>query len=230
MVEFALNLQIDSPDLNNIIGAGQNIILAKPVDSGTPDVIWLSIFPFPNTTVTWEEEYGLYASNTEVREGAVITQISSSPCPALPQHIYPFNPNVQFGPPQLDTGLGSGTYAAENNVSASRFPSLTFGLHQNAMIHGNLTDFQPVNASKVLSTQTAQFTPFTTVFVWLQADIVSRTVITRVMSRHSEVRFGGGVNEHNLKYNPESGLFTPVSEAGALMKDESVLLVEPVIM
>ncbi len=210
MAQFTLNLEIDGGVLDLIIAAQENIILAKPVGNGTPNVIWLSLFPFPNTAVTWEEAYGLYAATTEVRKGAVITPSSTSPFPALVQHIYPFIASAQFGPPQLDTKLGSGDYVIRNDMPFSLFPALTFGLHQNAMINGNPTTFQPVNAATVIATREQIFTPSTTVFVWLQSNLVSRTVVERIVSRRAEVTFSDSVTEINLKYNPNSGIFTPV--------------------
>lgn len=212
MSEFKLNLEIDEDSLRLIRSVKERIILAKPVGNGAPNVIWQSFSPFESNNVSWEENYGLYASTTQVTNGATIRRSSDSPSPAVDAAVYPFDLSATFRTPEADPQIPAGTFATENQFQ--ELPKLTFGLFQSAVVNGETAE-RPVNAVEVARGRLAQFTPFTTVFIWLQADLQSKTVVTRIASTRTEVRFGGGVDEITLNYNPETGAFSPTSSRTA---------------
>lgn len=214
MAEFTLNLEISSQDVNLLTIAQERIIVAKPVGSGPPNVAWLSILPFQGTTIVWEELFGLYASNAEIENGAAINQLDvSEPFPATPQAFYTYA-NGFSGPTPTPSELGLGDYGVIN--ADSRFDFLTFGLHQTATINGTrTTDFQPLNAAIALVPRQIVFTPFTPVYIWTQANLVSRTVITRITSQRTIGTFGAGVTELTFRYS--AGRFNPVGSGGGLL-------------
>ncbi len=217
MPSYTLNISIDSDSLKIIRGAQQRIILAKPVDGGTPNVAWVAFDPFENNAVTWSEEFGVYASTTEIQHGAEIYKMSQTTFPAQDAAYYSFDGSATFaGPFQGTQAPGRGSYRAINNMPSVDYKSLTFGLQQQARINGRLTAPTPVNAATVLATQQATFTPLTTVYAWLQASLVSATMITDVTGDSSKVVFGGSVFSASLKYDPAAGRFVPASTAAGL--------------
>lgn len=208
MPKYTLTLNIDPTDLNYVKAAGQRLTLAKPVGSGDPNVVWLSIDPFPSTTITWTEEYWIYASTAEISHGASIDKLSEVvPGPALDSGFYPFTPAATFGPLQKDTLIPRGTYAANNYMPNQQYPILTFGLSQSAMIGKELADRKPISAQSVLPNQQIQMTPFTHIFIWLQSQFSSETIITKIVGNNSVAKFGGGVDSIVMKYDADRGAF-----------------------
>lgn len=218
MPNYSLTLTIDPTDLNVIKAAGQRITLAKPVGSGDPNVVWLSIDPFQSTSVEWKEDYWIYASTTEVSQGAAINKLSEvTPGPALDAGYYPFTPAATFGVFQNDPSVNSGTFAAVNNMPYNQYPALTFGLSQSAMVNKKPAERKPISAQLVPSQNRIQMTPFTTVYVWLQSQFASETIITKIIGNNAVARFGGGVTDITLKYDPNRGIFVPdVSSEGLI--------------
>lgn len=209
MMEYRLQLILDKKALREVKNAGQRILLAKPVNGETPSVVWLSIDPFESTEVVWKEEYGIYASNNTVKHGAKITKISETGVPAQDGAFYTLTPQTIFEGPTPDPSIPRGTFVARNHTSYDAYPSLTFGLTQSALINQAPQDRKPVSATSALATQTTAMTPFTNVFVWLQAEFESETIITRIYGDYAVAKFGGSVNEVVLEYDPLLGKFTP---------------------
>ena len=67
------------------------------------------------------------------------------------------------------------------------------------------------NAASVPALNTATFTPLTNVYVWLQANIMSATMITSVTSDALRVVFGGSVFSAAVRFDPNLGRFVPAS-------------------
>ncbi|MBU3961463.1 MAG: hypothetical protein KJ670_14965 [Alphaproteobacteria bacterium] len=231
MPSYSLTLNIDPTDLNVIKAAGQRLTLAKPVGSGDPNVVWLSIDPFQSTTVEWTEDYWIYASTTEVTQGNNISKLSEvTPGPALDAGYYPFTPAATFGVFQNNPGIASGTYAAENMMPYTQYPALTFGLSQSAMVSKKLAERKPISAQSVLSQQQIQMTPFTNVYVWLQSQFASETIITKIIGNNAVARFGGGVTDITLKYDPNRGIFVPDVASEGLIERGMIELRMPLMI
>lgn len=221
MPDYRLQLLIDKEVLPVIKAAGQRITLAKPVNTESPNVVWLSIDPFASTEVSWEEQYGIYASTTAVKEGASITKLSETGVPAQDGSYYSFPPSTVFSGP-FEGRVPKGTYGAQNDMPYSQYPSLTFGLTQNALINQKPAERKPISATPVLATQFAAMTPYTNVYIWLQSIFSSETIITKITGSHSVARFGGGVTDIVMKYDPALGVFVPSSDKGELQHDSSL--------
>lgn len=231
MANYTLTLNIDPNDLNYIKAAGQRLTLAKPVGSGDPNVVWLSIDPFPSTTIEWTEEYWIYASTTEVSQGASISKLSEvSPGPALDAGYYPFTSAATFGVYQKTPAIPSGTYAANNEMPYNQYPTLTFGLSQSAMVSKKLAERKPISAQSVLSQQQIQMTPFTQVYVWLQSQFASETIITKIVGNSSVAKFGGGVFDITLKYDPDRGVFVPDQQSVGMLETGLIELRMPLLL
>lgn len=231
MTKYTLTLNIDPDDMKYIKPAGQRLTLAKPVGSGDPNVVWLSIDPFPSTTITWTEDYWIYASTAEIADGASIDKLSEvAPGPALDSGFYPFTPAAIFGPLQKDPQIARGTYAANNYMPHAQYPALTFGLSQSAMIGKTLAERKPISAQSVLATQQIQMTPFTHVYVWLQSQFASETIITKIIGNSSVARFGGGVESIVMKYDPDRGLFIEDQQSAGMTERGIIELRTPLLV
>ena len=216
---YALNLTIDSNSLSMLRTVGVNIIIAKPVQGQVnPNVAWLAINPFESNTITWQEIYGMYASPAQqLQNGATITRVSQAP-QAQEASYYSFDSSATFkGPFTGSDAPGIGQYRVNNNMPTTLYPSLTFGLQQAATVGTTSIAPTPLNAQLVPAAFTATFTPLVTVYVWLQANITSGTVITDVTNKATIVTFGGEITSQKLVYNPATGTFIPQATTGEFL-------------
>jgi hypothetical protein len=210
MPTYTLNLSISAQDLETIAAAGENIIVAKPVTnaSGTPNVAWLSVPPLENNQITWVEDYAIYASTTEIASGAAIFQSSVTSFPAEDGVCYDFATSGAFGGPVTGPQpVPLGSFSTLNDFTSRS--AMTFGLTQSANANGGLISLSPLNAQSVPEQQQAVFTPLTTVWVWLEANVRSATMITGVFSKVAVITFGGEVNTQGLTYAAAQGQFEP---------------------
>jgi hypothetical protein len=213
MLTYSIELIIDSQDLHAIKAAQQQIVLAKPVnDTCLPNVAWQSFDPGSDNVVTWSEEYGVYASNTNLVHGARILKTSSMPYPAQDGAYYSFATDATFyGPFQSSDAPAPGQYGVSNEVPSAHYPALVFGLVQNAIINDTAFNFRPLNAQLVGAKQRATFTPLCSVYIWLQSTLSSGTVITRAPRKVALVTFDQRINAQTLKYDSARGIFVPYS-------------------
>jgi hypothetical protein len=210
-MNFKLNLTIEDEDLRILVASGLRITIAKPVGNGTPNVAWLVFDPFMGNTVEWSEEYGLYASITEIEHGAHISRISELPPKGTDGRSYLFGRNQI---PVFDQGSDPcvvGAFKIENLMAASSYRRLTFGLTQKAIINGKSIDAAYINAAMVPAQMSVSLTPLTTVYVWLQNIYSSGTVITDIVSKTVQVEFGASVTEQALEYDADQGSFVIAS-------------------
>ncbi|OSQ40768.1 hypothetical protein [Thalassospira mesophila] len=208
-MDFTLTLNVDPADLNIINGAQQKIALAKPVGNSSVSVIWVAFDPFESNSIQWSEEYWIYASTASTgKNGEKITKLSEvQPGPAMTGSIYTFSDSATFGQPVKSADVGSGTFAAQNDMSYGKYPCLTFGVSQTAQVNQQIQERKPISANSVLATQQIQVTPYTDVYIWLEGHFESSTIITDVTGKQSVAKFGGGVNEIAMTYDGKSGLF-----------------------
>lgn len=226
--KFTLNLNIAPQVLSIIKAAGQRITLAKPVGNGDPNVIWLSIDPFQATSVEWTEEYWIYASATEVSPREKISKLSEvTPGPAFDAGYYPFTSAAVFNPIVPTTDIPKGTYAADNDMPFINYPALTFGLSQSALVNQQPNERKPISAQTVLATQRIEMTPFTNVHIWLQSEFASETIIESIVGNSVVAKFGGGIDNISLAYDPNRGIFVP--EVDALIEDGTVEIRTPLV-
>src|SRR5262245_57303979 len=109
MPTYQLTIQFDSQGLATLNEAGQLVTIVKSVSTGTP-VAWVAFDPMESNTVTWTEQYSVYASTTQIQDGAqIITQSTQA---AVGGNTYTLS-GGQFdnGKP----GLPATTYGVLNN-------------------------------------------------------------------------------------------------------------------
>ncbi|MNT20658.1 hypothetical protein D3C72_1559730 [compost metagenome] len=112
----------------------------------------------------------------------------------------------------------------------TQYPALTFGLSQSAMVSKKLAERKPISAQSVLSQQQIQMTPFTNVYVWLQSQFASETIITKIIGNNAVARFGGGVTDITLKYDPNRGIFVPDVASEGLIERGMIELRMPLMI
>jgi hypothetical protein len=234
MQTYSLELLIDAEDLEAITSVDQRIILAKPVsDTYIPNVAWQSFDPQPENLVTWSEEYGIYASSTNLRHGSRILKTSSMPYPAQDAACYTFGTDANFhGPYQGPQAPGQSQYTVINEVPPAHYPALVFGLVQSAIINDKPANVRPLNAQLVAARQQTTFTPLTSVYVWLQSALESATVITQIPRRAAIITFSNSDNAQTLKYDPKHGTFIRYSptKQGFILIERAVGMSPPLFI
>lgn len=228
MPSYKLNTAFTQDDLTRFLASGSNVVVAKPNNGSQPNVAWVVYRALLNNTLTWDEEYGIYASNTDLTDsGALLTQMSKSEFPALDGKVYSLTAAGFFGPP--NSGGVPGSYTATNDYNNLPKGYLTFGLFQNAVVNGVTANGNAVSAAAVQYNYTAVITPYTTVYLWMQSQVVSNSVLTVVTSPMTKVVFGGSITEISLAYDAATGLFiTPPDKA--LPKGVSLDHLEPAVL
>ena len=111
---YTLKVILTPAQLQIFQEANDSIIIAKPSEGGsTPNVAWVSFSPFEANTVTWEEQYGIYASTVALENGATLTQLSAASFPAATDGVYTLQTDTAI------TGPGPGgqpdVYSLLNN-------------------------------------------------------------------------------------------------------------------
>lgn len=101
MPTFRLNTAFTQQDLERIYSSGSNVVVAKPTGNANPNVAWVVYRPLITNTMTWEESYGIYASNADVINGASLTQMSQTPFPAVSGKTYGLSPSASSAPPAV---------------------------------------------------------------------------------------------------------------------------------
>jgi hypothetical protein len=219
MPTFTLNTAFDQNSLNIFYQTGTNVVVAKPSSSGgTPNVAWVVFRPLPANSMTWQEQYGIYASTSSIQNGATLIQMSATSFPAGSGQMYTLSPAGVFTGPT--SGGAANTYTASNQYNNLPSPGyLTFGLYQNATVNNTSLIGNAVSAAPVMYQSTAVMTPYTTIYIWTQSQVQSNTVVTVVTSVTTQVTFGGTVSEVSLQYDPTTGGF--VTTGTNLQLDES---------
>jgi hypothetical protein len=220
MPTFTLNTTFTQDALTMLYATGTNVVVAKPSAGGSaPNVAWVAFRPLIANAMTWQEQYGIYCSTSSIQNGALLTQMSQAPFPAGDGQKYALTAAGFFGPPQ--TGGMPGSYTATNqynNLPPSGPGYLTFGLFQNANVNGSAMTGNAVSAAPVPYQSTAVMTPFTTVYLWTQSQVLSNTVVTSVTSVQTQVIFGGPVTTVSLTFDPATGGFV---QTGASLKADA---------
>ena len=212
MASYELDVAFTNDQLNVLYAAGSNVVVAKPTGDSNPNVAWQVFRPLQGNTLNWDEEYGIYASTSEVTNGAVLTQLSSTGIPAVENKLYTLQPSGAVSGP--DSGGAPDSYAMLNNYSFKDY--LTIGLYQDATVNGTKILGNALSAAPVILKSTAFMTPFTTLYIWLQSQVVSNTVVTTVTSPMTKLVFGGGVSNISVAYDSTSGTFIPTNNSSKL--------------
>ncbi len=203
MIDFELRIAFTDEQLQTIYQTNTNVVIAKPTSESDPNVAWQVFKPLRSNKLTWEEQYGIYASTCSMQNGALLEQLSNVPIPAATNKLYTLEPSGIISGPT--TGGSPNAFALQNLYEPSNY--MTVGLYQDATVNGTDIIGNAISAAPVMLASTALMTPFTTVYIWLQSQIESNTVITTVTSPMTELKFGGAIDSISVAYDTASGKF-----------------------
>jgi hypothetical protein len=185
MPTYQLNLSFTNGGLDTLQSANQQVAIVKSVNSSVTSssnspVIWVAFKPMNGNTVTWDEEYSVYASTTNVVNGAQI--ITNSTTPATSGNSYAFLPAGHFGP--STSNVSNVEYGVKNQSQFTIGPiaMITSGLFQAANVNGTATG-SPLNATPVPRQEQATFTPIEKVQIFVTSYENNGLVISEVTSQ-----------------------------------------------
>jgi hypothetical protein len=197
-MSYKLTIDLTPEQLEAFGNTGSQIAIAKSAES-PPTVVWQSLRPIEELVMTWEENYGIYATETEFKGGAKIISTARVKGTAVNGEEYALVKNgffvAQENPGNPKSYYARNLYSAENK-------SMGFGLTQMAELSSGLVlPPNPVSYAPVLFESMASMTPYTTLYVWVESKVQGGSVVTEVTGPQLPVPYGNGVNEHVLVYN-----------------------------
>eukprot|EP01132_Coremiostelium_polycephalum_P004089 gene4089-5117_t len=200
---YNLTVLIDKKGLQILSLAKEQVTIVKHFSDYDNDskVVWIAFKPFQNNSVTWEEEYGVYASSTTIVNGATIERLSTRDS-VLPDNEYPFLPAGYFGD---QDGNNVNGYGIVNQYSET----LTFGLCQKGLVNGEEV-ISELNAVSVPANEQVVFTPSVSLSIFAAAHIDSGSVISYISSKSCQLNFGHGEFEKIVKYDSHNNVFIEV--------------------
>ncbi|MDR1649170.1 MAG: hypothetical protein LBR71_02825 [Synergistaceae bacterium] len=207
MSNYRLNIRFTGDDLDTIYACRQRVIIVKHTAEQQHKVAWVSFNPFEINTVDWETRFSLYASTSEVQGGAKISKLSTHDGQTQLNTIFD---RGYFSATEPDDSINSSSYKVTNRNSDEKM--LTFGLAQSVSVNGTAYMDNPVNAILVPRGQSAVMTPIERIDVFLEANIDSSTVLTRIDSRSLALTYGEGAKEFSLSYDSVNGVFFQASK------------------
>jgi hypothetical protein len=203
MPSYTLTVNFTSQQLQDLNVTGSRVSIGKQVEGRSPNVIWQNFVTLQVNQVNWVEEYGIYVSNTEVQQGATITQLSSTPIGAATGQLYTLESSEVISGPT--TGGVTNAFALLNEYSNKDY--MTVGLYQDATVNGFAIAGNAVSAAPTLLASTAVMTPSTTLYIWLESDVTSNSIATTVTSPMTELAFGGAISQMSVSYDTQTGMF-----------------------
>lgn len=221
--QFNLKTAFTNEQLQIMYATGTNVVVGKPSDGRSTNVAWQVFKPMQANLFSWKEEYGIYASTADIRNGAVLSQLSNTPIGSEMGKQYILQ---DYGMIVGPMGGGYPNAFVLLNQFGSK-PYMTAGLYQNATINGSDRIGNAVSATPVLMQSAAVMSPSTTLHIWLQSQVVSNSVVTTITSPITELKFGGNVTEIAVAYDSATGKFVPVKSGALKSASEPLNYIEP---
>lgn len=221
-MQYQLNISIDSNGLNQIYAANQAVtivksVVANPLAAGNLPIAWIAFQPFLQNSVSWIENYNIYATTTQLMAGATIVQTSITGAPVQTGWTYTFAQGQFTGA----TGGAAGTYTVTNEQGGM----FNFGLSQQATVN-NVVINAPLNAIPILNNESASFTPEENVSIFLSNTVNNGVVLSQVASNALTVTLTSQNATVNIGFTDSTNTFylmapaqeTPMSLARRLSR------------
>lgn len=204
-IKYTIQITFTAEQLQAIYATGNKLIFAKAsANGGSPDVVWQSIRPMQNNTIQWLEEYGIYATKTEIAEGAIIERMSQVNAPAARGKLYTLTPTGAMEGPS-DGGFPK-LYTAENDYAEASYINL--GLTQDAEVNGTTWVDSAINIAPTLRLSKAVFKPYFYLYMWLQ-DLDRQQIIMRITAPMTKIDYGILGFPQEYAYDSATGTFLP---------------------
>ena len=203
MANYRLNITFRDKDLDLIYQTGEKVVLIKHTEgSADSQVAWVTFNPLLYNTIDWQNNFAVYASTTDLQNGAKINMMSDKM--ASSKVLYNFE-NGYFKNPSPSETLSANTYAICNNYASKR--ALTYGLAQEVVVNDEAFPNKPINAILVPFGQSVQMTPIEVIDVYLMCDIETSTVVSKIMSPVLTITYRDEETAHTIEYNGDAGKF-----------------------
>lgn len=187
MTTYTLTLDIGSAGVQQLDSVEQCVAIVKAPSQALAQtrskagpnvlpepVIWLAIAPFENITVTWQENYYIYASQTYPFPNGSIQVDSITDAVVSAGQLYQFANGIFSQPGQGDPGW--------MEVLNGQGSNMNFGLAQLATIAGIGDVTSPLNIVPVGNNEKVGFQPQEAIQVFAYQQCNNGTVISFVMS------------------------------------------------
>jgi hypothetical protein len=168
-MQCTININIDSAGLQKIYGAGQYVTLVKsvqsmveiprPAGSGVT-IAWITFKPFEKNIVSWNDNYYIYATTSELMPGHLVTMNTLTDEPVQLGWTYTFR-HGQFSPAAKGTANAFTVVDMMNGVFG-------FGLAQRATVN-NASTITPLSAISSLFNQQIFISPAREMFIFLSS-------------------------------------------------------------
>jgi len=204
-MQYSIDINIDQNGVESINSTGQKVTLVQSVVSNPPSsdiVAWLAFSPLESNLVSWEEEYYVYATTTEVQSGATIQMTSQTESAAQLGWTYTFQNGIFTG--------ASGGEDTAYNANNQQGGTYGMGLAQYAMVN-NVQTFAPLSVVDVLNNETADFTPEIQLSIFLSASQDNGSVISQVAGNAYSFTLSSSSPSISLDFNDTSNTFYPAT-------------------
>lgn len=194
---FHFTLTIDAGNVQILRNNGLNVVVAQQTGDQA-NVVWLSFPPAETCSVYFDDAYGLFASPSPIAPGSSVVIGSSLP-QALPGQGY----SVANG---VFTATGPATLGVITVQNAS-FEPVAVGLTLNAVVNGNESGLQPLDATWLVGHQQAVLTPGR-LEVWAGSEAAG-TVIAGLPDVATMLPHLGSQSAPTLTFDSASRRFVP---------------------
>ena len=208
MVHYNLEIVFTDEQLDILNKNGAEIVVAKKGPVSGPNVAWQVWSPLKKNVLSWEERYGIYASDALYNNGVTLTKLAATPVGTLPGRCYNLGSDASISGP--DGPALPGAFTITNNYPCSD-GYLTMGLYQDAVVNGTVVPGHAVAAALVLYERAAAMDPGPGIYIWLQTGRDGNTVVTKCRSQMTFLEFSREQDAMTVTYNAESGRFSAIS-------------------
>lgn len=204
MTFFKLSIGIFYKELHLFSQADYKIFVAKTIAGSRPTVAWQVFRPMRNNTISWEEEYGMYASSTPLQDGAKLRKTSETKIPAKAGKLYSLQENGAIENSDED---GKAHVFTLLNQFPTLQGSVVAGLCQNAQVNGTQIDGNAVSAMPVLYKNSIEMQPCPSVHLWISSRGEESSLAQPGTSTVTELSFEDGINEITSYFDIRTGKF-----------------------
>jgi hypothetical protein len=208
MAQYAITTSFSAADLERFYATGSNIVLARPLSGVALNMAWVVYRPFQKNYLGWNDDFAIYASDFPIQNG-VVPQPNAQTDPNFPVQlamVYTMQPAGTITGP-VTSGGAAGAFMIDNEYQNTS-GYLAFGLRQPATIEGKASAPTAASAITVLQGTKGILTPAPAVYLWVQPNIVSGTVVTVFTAPITKVALTAATPSADLLYQSATGTFT----------------------
>lgn len=208
MAQYTVTTAFSPADLERFYATGSNIVLARPLAGSALNVAWVVFRPFEKNFLAWNDDFGIYASSFPIQNG-VVPQPNAQTDPAFPAQpglVYTMSPPGTITGPTTTGGTPNAFTIVNQYANPTGY--LTFGLLQSATVDGAARPLTAASAIAVLHNSQGVLPPGPAVSLWVQANIISGTIVTAFTAPITKVALTAATPSADLVYQSASGTFS----------------------